>query len=172
MYEGTRSIRMKSSPPEPMLPADSNISKGGSRKIISPLALFRHLTRRFMRKLPVPRAVTGFELASKSLVLVADFFVEFRFTIIFLQIPSTILTVIHFLFFVQTFVPLSTIIFGISTTTSLLSFTNLLLQGSDGSPSLLTIMFADCIVLRCRSSFGLQPGTFSSSLRKRSSPSP
>jgi hypothetical protein len=66
--------------------------------------------------------------------------------IIFLQIPSTILTVIHFLFFLQTFVPPSTTIFSISTTTSLPSFTNLLLQGSNGSPSLLTIMFADCIV--------------------------
>ena len=66
--------------------------------------------------------------------------------IIFLQIPSTILTVIHFLFFLQTFVPPSTTIFSISTTASLPSFTNLLLQGSNGSPSLLTIMFADCIV--------------------------
>jgi len=66
--------------------------------------------------------------------------------IIFLQIPPTILTVIHFLFFVQTFVPPSTTLFSLSTTVSMPSFTSLLLQGSNGSPSLLTIMFADCIL--------------------------
>jgi len=66
--------------------------------------------------------------------------------IIFLQIPPTILTIIHFLFFVQTFVPPSTTLFSLSTTVSVPSFANLLLQGSNGSPSLLTIMFADCIL--------------------------
>lgn len=66
--------------------------------------------------------------------------------IVFLQIPPTILTLIHSLFFLQTFVPPSITIFSVSTTASMPSFTNFLLQGSNGSPSLLTIMFADCIL--------------------------
>jgi hypothetical protein len=65
--------------------------------------------------------------------------------IIFLQIPSTILTVVHFLFFLQTFVPPSTTIFGVSSF-SWPSSMNMLLQGSNGGPSMLTIMFADCVV--------------------------
>jgi hypothetical protein len=65
--------------------------------------------------------------------------------ILFLQIPPTVLTLVHFLFFIQTFVPPSTTLFSI-TSASMPSFTNLLLQGSNGSPSLLTIMFADCIL--------------------------
>ena len=65
--------------------------------------------------------------------------------IVFLQIPPTILTLIHSLFFLQTFVPPSTTLFSLSTA-SMPSFTNFLLQGSNGSPSLLTIMFADCIL--------------------------
>lgn len=66
--------------------------------------------------------------------------------IIFLQIPPTILTLIHSLFFLQTFVPPSTTLFSVSTSASMPSFTNFLLQGSNGSPSLLTIMFADCVL--------------------------
>ncbi|KAL7268895.1 hypothetical protein RUND412_008464 [Rhizina undulata] len=66
--------------------------------------------------------------------------------IIFLQLPSTVLTIIHFLFASLTFVPPSTTILSASTTSSLPSFTNLLLQGSNGAPSLLTILFADLLV--------------------------
>lgn len=66
--------------------------------------------------------------------------------IIFLQLPSTILTIIHFLFASLTFVPPSTTLLSASTTSSLPSITNLLLQGSNGAPSLLTIIFADILV--------------------------
>lgn len=66
--------------------------------------------------------------------------------IIFLQLPSTLLTVIHFLYALQTFVPPSTTLLSASTAASLPSLTNLLLQGSNGSPSLLTIIIADIVV--------------------------
>lgn len=66
--------------------------------------------------------------------------------IIFLQLPSTVLTIIHFLFASLTFVPPSTTLLSASTTSSLPSLTNLLLQGSNGAPSLLTIIFADILV--------------------------
>lgn len=66
--------------------------------------------------------------------------------IIFLQLPSTVLTIIHFLFASLTFVPPSTTLLSASTASSLPSLTNLLLQGSNGAPSLLTIIFADILV--------------------------
>ncbi|KAF8471814.1 hypothetical protein BDZ91DRAFT_846430 [Kalaharituber pfeilii] len=66
--------------------------------------------------------------------------------IIFLQLPSTVLTIIHFLFATMTFVPQSTTLLSASTATSLPSFTTLLLQGSGGSPSILTVMVADIMV--------------------------
>jgi len=66
--------------------------------------------------------------------------------ILFLQLPPTVLTIIHFLFASLTFVPPSTTLLSASTTSSLPSITNLLLQGSNGAPSLLTIIFADILV--------------------------
>lgn len=66
--------------------------------------------------------------------------------IIFLQLPSTVLTIIHFLFATMTFVPPSTTLLSASTTSSIPSFTTLLLQGSAGSPSLLTVIFADFLM--------------------------
>ncbi|KAI5808765.1 hypothetical protein DFH27DRAFT_239426 [Peziza echinospora] len=66
--------------------------------------------------------------------------------IIFLQLPSTVLTIIHFLFATMTFVPPSTTLLSASTASSLPSFTTLLLQGSAGSPSILTVIVADILV--------------------------
>lgn len=66
--------------------------------------------------------------------------------IIFLQLPSTVLTIIHFLFATMTFVPPSTTLLSASTVSSLPSFTTLLLQGSAGSPSILTVIVADILV--------------------------
>lgn len=66
--------------------------------------------------------------------------------IIFLQLPSTVLTIIHFLFATMTFVPPSTTLLSASTTSSFPSFTTLLLQGSAGSPSILTVIVADILV--------------------------
>lgn len=66
--------------------------------------------------------------------------------IVFLQLPSTVLTIIHFLFATQTFIGPNTTLLTASTTFSLPSFTTLLLQGSNGTPSLLTIIFADILV--------------------------
>lgn len=66
--------------------------------------------------------------------------------ILFLQLPPTILTITHFLFASMTFVPPSTTLLSASTTSSPLPFTNMLLQGSNGAPSLLTILFADLLV--------------------------
>lgn len=66
--------------------------------------------------------------------------------IIFLQLPSTVLTIIHFLFATMTFVPPSATLLSASTASSLPSFTTLLLQGSAGSPSILTVLVADILV--------------------------
>lgn len=66
--------------------------------------------------------------------------------IVFLQLPSTVLTIIHFLFATMTFVPPSTTLLSASTVSTLPSFTTLLLQGSAGSPSILTVIVADILV--------------------------
>ncbi|KAF2500740.1 ubiquitination network signaling protein [Lophium mytilinum] len=65
--------------------------------------------------------------------------------IILLQLPPTVLTIIHFLFATLTFVPPQTGT-SLSALSALPSLTDIF-QGSGGTPSLFTIIFADVFIL-------------------------
>ncbi|OCK82423.1 ubiquitination network signaling protein [Lepidopterella palustris CBS 459.81] len=65
--------------------------------------------------------------------------------IILLQLPPTVLTIVHFLFATLTFVPPQTGA-SLSALSALPSLTDIF-QGSSGTPSLFTIVFADVFIL-------------------------